>query len=406
MSMIVYPNKLHSALEMVMEEHPINGERYRIVTNDQLLKELVNMVVSWDYEIVEKKCTVLKEEDITELARYINSNRFKVELKNIFKTIACRGSIDDFADILEDFENSYDNSELQKFIFTCLNDGYNEDQSVVYNKTNSFIEYVAVQQIDSEEIYKILSSSDVLITASLLASAGAFEKFRQNLVKIGVIDTTHLYSDCLSRFFLVCGEQAYTDTSVTVLVNVFEGYSYKDKLAFVINLLDKVSIKNLLGMKELYQKIDRCFCNANNKERFESELKKAGVFEKFNKWSSLVTLEVSLGDPRRYAFWKQYVLGGKLYNKADILYIDFGEIVITEFKGKAAGPSYFYTSERFKKSIAYAVTHYSKNEVQRYLYDKHVSGLEGEIYRGEHRGDWEYDFAYYLRTNGIKPVAY
>ncbi|SFO64748.1 hypothetical protein SAMN05216351_1232 [Pseudobutyrivibrio sp. JW11] len=406
MSMIVYPNKLHSALEMVMEEHPIKGERYKMVTNDQRLKELVNMVVSWDYEIVEKKCTVLKESDITELARYINQNKFKVELKNIFKTIALKGSIEDFADILEDFENSYDNEKLKSFIFTCLNDGYKENQSVVYSKTNSFIEYIAAQQIDSEAIYKILSSSDVLITSSQLASDDTFEKFRHNLVQIGIIDTTHLYSDCLSRFFLVCGEQAYADTLVSVLVNVFDGYSYKDKITFVINLLDKVSITNLLRMNQLYQKIRGFFLNTHNAESFKQELKKAGVLDKFEKWSSLVTLEVSLGDPRRYAFWKQYVLGGKLYNKAEILYIDFGEIVITEFKGKAAGPSYFYTSESFKKSIAYAVTHYSKNEVQRYLYDKHVSGFEGEIYRGEHRGDWEYDFTYYLRANGIKPVAY
>lgn len=404
--MIVYPNKLHSALELVMEEHPIKGERYKMVTNDQMLKELVNMVVSWDYAIVEKKCTVLKEDDITELARYINSNKFRVELKNIFKTIACRGSVDDFADILEDFENSYENAELQGFIFTCMNDGYKEDQSVVYNKTNSFMDYIADHQIDSEEIYQILSSSDVLITTSLLARDDTFDKFRQNLVKIGVIDTTHLYSDCLSRFFLVCGEQAYADTLVSVLVNVFDGYSYKDKLAFVINLLDKVSITNLLRMKQLYQKIHSYFWNTKNVESFRQELKKAGVLDKFDKWSSLITLEVSLGDPRRYEFWKQYVLGGKLYNKADILYIDFGEIVITEFKGKAAGPSYFYTSESFKKSIAYAVTHYSMNELRGYLYDKHVSGFKGEIYRGEHRGNWEYDFAYYLRVNGIKTVAY
>ena len=73
-----------------------------------------------------------------------------------------------------------------------------------------------------------------------------FEKYELELMRCGVLKDTLLMQDCLSQFYLYCSRQTYMSKGDSGLIPIFAGYDRENEKLFVINLLKKLSINDLL----------------------------------------------------------------------------------------------------------------------------------------------------------------
>ena len=400
MAIFYSPNKLKEAKVIIKNEHPIKGAGFSYVDDDAELKELVFMVTKWHRDSVKKNCLILEDYQISAIANYIVNNKYQVDVQNLVTTLSERASDDDFFAVLSGWENKYYSKLIKDYIGDAA---ANRKYRLTWEKLG----------INTEKMVPWLVGDSENLSSQIVAQMGTVPssiQYKTNLHNMGVIDDTVLFDECMSLYFLVCSKDALLAEREHTLASAYQSYEIENKIKFVIHFLGLLSFVELYDYKAVYDAISNSMLNNVTKAQFESELQKEGLLEKYKQWGILYRLDQSLDDPERSAFWRNYVLSGKLIDGKEVMAIVFDNFAITEFKGKAAGPCYFYNIDFYKQKIEGRMRWDSKNEFQHYeysLYESYSDGLlsqAGNRGRFTHQGDWKPVFRRALKRCGIEPT--
>lgn len=350
-----YPRRLKSVRLEVEQSHK---EKAKTVFDkeDNYLEELVKKIVSWRLERVIDNGEFLTEEDYHNLADYVPTNRFKVDISNILMLLDIHGTKEDWDKMFFGWQNNYHNNALRLFLANGI-------------KTNQPCKDMLINNGYSPKKTEWIKNQDVIdYLGSHLGNVRSMELFTSTLKEYGVIPNSRIYLKCLASFFLYCDKAAYKQKGDVAVAQLYSGYNQKEKQLFYKNFLMKNSLDDLCKFQTVYERIRSIFKKKYDKDNFLKMLDtlSKGLANKFLDWENLINLEIGFkGDRDRLNFWKQYALGHKVVNFNDyILYIDFGNYIVTERKLKADGPAYFYEKNYFKDVIEFKIRYYSDTKIK------------------------------------------
>lgn len=384
------PNQLIKAKEEIKLAHKrsvsLNDKKFE----EDLFKKFVKILVKTKTTRVLDVARTYEPEMITKLSFYIHTNKFNVNCKNLYIVLLNLANDSDWENIFSEWQDLYQNEEVRKLIvnacskteeFNKFKENNLPDANIDWLKEDNIVDYLCKQfsDVDSEKI------------------------FGDTLTKLGVLFDKQLYITCLKKFLLHCSRLAYLNTETNKLLSSYYGYIESEKIQFIHNFVSKLTIEELDNQERVYEAIKQ---STSIKEKLKEYLKKMGLYDKYSQWMERMKLMLAFeGDRDRFDFWIKYQKGNQIIDtNRDTLYIDFGNYVITEFKGKSAGPTYLFKKEFFNKVVYSEMRYRNKADLRNYLrnlYDRNKA-LERLEHKPINRGWWKI-FSYTLSNYGIEP---
>lgn len=356
--------------------------------NEKEFKNFVRLLVKEKKSKVVNRAKYYDHEYITKLCFYIHTNVFNVNCENLFVALFDLANDSDWEILFSEWQNHYKNNEVREF----LANSFVKSENFIMFKNNS-IPKADLNWLKKENFIEYLCEKFGNVESKIF--------FGKSLNDLGVIYNKQLYITCLKYFLLYCNRKAYLRTETSMILASYNGYAENEKIIFINNFVSKLTIEDLDDHEKIYEAIK----NSNSiKNKLDEYLKEKGTYQKYNQWVERMKLLLAFdGDRDRFDFWIKYQKGNKIIDtNRDTLYIDFGNYVITEFKGKAAGPSYLFEKEYFDSKVWHKLRSMNKVAFQQELLrlSKKGDALERLEHRPSNRGWWKY-FSSILSSYGI-----
>lgn len=398
MAVYVIPINLKRAKEDVLKKHSKEA-RVRNQSKDYL-KELIDRIVKQPYKSLDVFVKLLDYEQMSSVCRYVVTNSYNVPLNNLLRIIDVGASATDIRELIYGWENRY-HADTSNDIRMLLSDLLDKD-----NRLGEAIESMNSNMIELKKWLPNKEFDQILL--DYISKCKKLHEVDKLLVSLGVMEGTCLFTDTRRQYYSICKREAYLNIDDRELARTFQVSDSIQKQKIIVNFLSEVFYSDLIHFIELFNVIDS-FVKKNILHKFHAYLEQNNVLSKYNYWKNIILLQDNL-DPDRFEFWQEYAIGNDIDFDSSIylLYIDFGEYVLTEFKGKAGGPAYLFDKASFKKySISAKSKYWPKAKMQKYLYndlyEKRVKGLLGRM---EHKPSpgWRSDFKNILNKYNIIPI--
>ncbi len=356
--------------------------------NEKYFKDFIKLLVKEKKSKVVNRAKSYDHENITKLCFYVNTNVFDVNCENLFIVLSNLANDSDWETLFCEWQDHYQNNEVREFIANS------------FSNSDEFKKFVN-NSIPKGDLNWLIQKNFIEYLCENFGNVESKVYFGKTLSDLGVIYGKQLYITCLKKFLLYCNRKAYLRTETSILISSYNGYTENEKVIFINNFVSKLTIEDLDDQEKIYEAIK----NSNSiKNKLDEYLKEKGTYQKYNQWVERMKLLLAFdGDRDRFDFWIKYQKGNKIIDtNRDTLYIDFGSYVITEFKGKAAGPSYLFEKEYFDRKVWHKLRSMNKVSFQQELLrlSKKGDALERLEHRPSNRGWWKY-FSSILSSYGI-----
>ncbi len=363
---------------------------------DDSLKQLIYILVKLKPAHVSRFGKERSEADISSLAGYVVTNTLNVNCTNIYALLEEYASPKDWEIMFGNWQNYSERQEPMGFL----------KRGVLTNPR--FQAYLADKDIGQENLSWIDHREKVQILCNYCKGAESLDTYKESLKKFGLIEDTLLMNECLSKFFLNCTVKAYQNAGEINICGAFNKLSSEDKLSMIINFVKVFTLQELKKYMGVCQTFES---EANNKkfaDKLKSKLRTNLLADKYDKWINALKIVEAFADdedPYRREYWLRFsdqsvneiTRFGDLTNQ--VLIMDFGRYVITEFGEKAAGKAYLFTKEYFDKNYKWYISFHAKNE---YIHkvNKDINAFEKLKHFPPYGGWWDiFDDA--LRKYGI-----
>lgn len=392
----VYPHELQRVHENIKKIHK-NMAMAGFSENE--IYELVKKLVKKEKNSLKTYVKLLSKKQCIGVASYIPYNNLKLDCTNLFATIEIAGIDEAWWQLFLDFQNCYTNHDVADFLCT--------DQGINILKSSS-----ETNEIDRFCTEWLSEKDKVCYLCNQFGQVGSKEDFQHNLRNIGLSDNRKLYISCMDKYMLYCSKDVLLATSAEELVSLFDKYNADDKILFIVNILKKIiDAKHLRSLRSLYQRVKNFLKIKYNEQLFFLKMNEENLMNAYKKWANLINIEIIFsGDKNRIAFWSRYagtVEAMDIHSADGSMYFEFKNCIITEFKGKAAGPVYIYSKTFFKLNIFTNFIDMKKSAFQSYQYNLYSRNYENEnIRRLEHKpspehnpyDNWMHTFKFILKN--------
>jgi len=361
------------AKRVIKRYHTNTGEISKIERSD--INQLVDKIVKIPEEKLYAFGMTLSKREIYALCQYAPLNYLKVEIAKIYDILMYRMDQKAFLYLYQQWTRNYKNRECNEFLLEllALKPMFAQAVQKYGISLGLFLEW-----IDSENIAAAVGKSCLNILGEELS-------LEQQLGRFGIYGESLLHRDCQYYFYTYCSREEYLKADQEELkkvVNRYKQNDLKDLKQFLVHFVRVMEMEQL----EKYLGV----CNELAKITGEPDSKQFSVFfrdvpsqiiAKYKVWLNILNVNEVFGNDERSIFWKEYALYGiyKFYRYSGAFVMEFHEIKIVEFKGKANGPAYFYEKSYFDKNLQYKVQH-EKNGDLRQILLHHTDFLERETH--------------------------
>lgn len=359
---------------------------------DNEFKRFVTLLIKTSKSRVVDIAKSYDHEFITKLSSYIHTNKSN---ENFFLVLYKLANDSDWKIIFSEWQNHFQNNEVKEFLANSCS----KSEEFIKFKNNT-IPKVDLTWLKEKNIIEYLCEKFGNVESSKL--------FGEILNKHAVLKDKQLYWTCLKYFLLYCNRRAYLNTKTNDILISFQGYIDNEKLIFINNFIYKLTIEDLDNQIDIYKTIKNCITIKNKLEEY---LREKGTFAKYNQWLERMKLMLAFkGDRDRFDFWVKYLKGNKIIDTNYNLCIDFGNVVIIEFK--IIGYAYFFYSSYFYQNIRNKLSGASERQLKDFLNRHFYENSENPkfnniaIKRLKHSSGgrkWWSDFKYNLNSCSIYP---
>lgn len=391
MKFVYTPNNLIKTREKIAREHNIVSKETYVTYTKEEIKNLIFRVVGWEKYSVKMNAYSLRDDEVKALIDYIPRNEYGVNLENIFMVYKYRKTEVMDAILYFQWQDYYSNVECNNFIIDLLK--YDE----------KFILFIRNKGLTESAMIKVLSSNNIISALGKEIYDDGRKKGYLSIEKMilnhGIRKESRLSIDIISNFYSYCDRKAYLGVLPEDLLGIIKGYSVEQLKGFLYNFLTEMKLNDLEKYTLLLNYLEG-ITGSKGTERFRkffdtfSEL----LVYKYIQWVGNKKLEIL--NTERYQFWKQFekLSETKIYQRSNSIVMEFEDVYISEFLGKAMGPIYVYDKEYFDKKIKKYFSSESNAKLRSLLYNKWKIGEAGILLHREHLPSpgWERYFRRYV----------
>ena len=379
------PKRLQQSREEITLQHKKTKKRPKLVKDEQFRK-FIQTLASLKNRQVKARAFSLSDTETDSIAAYIPHNYYDVNMKNLFLIFEYRSTERVCSILFDQWQESYQNKECNKFIYQSLDD----DKSL----------QVCVQQRHmSIDLFKsILQDEDVpgrflqeIIHRPYLKG----QKLSEKMAFLGIQEGTLLRSECEFQFYVFCEKDDYLIVSKLELLEIVKKYTkrnYGMLKKFLKNFLSKLELKDLQEFQALAEYLQTITGdNAIHKKQFDGFFQGFSpvLIQKYIDWTNLFKIQRFFGWDERSRFWKQYrFVTVQKYRPSNSIIMEFKNYYAVEFLGRGMGPLYIFPKGYFESKLKYRLNRYDNNQMRQELLH---NTNDSERYRKEHRGYWQSD---------------
>ena len=388
------PRKLQKVRIDLSDQHKKTNSVSKAVDNKEL-RDLIMSLTSMDLKRIHIRAHALSDRELALIAAYIPHNYYVVDMENLFRVMELRSDESLWGILYDSWQDSYQNTECNKFFFHSLK---NNDNLISFLRMNhmgsGFFGSVLKERSIPERYLKEVTQPAVMQKMT----------FAERMAWFGIHEDARLFKDCRNLFYIYCRGQDYLQVNEADLLKIVENYKKNDNTmlkGFLQNFLSKLELRELQD----YQIIAGYFMkltgeNTGGDKRFMDFFIDfpQEIIQKYTDWLNRCKLLKIFGQDERSSFWKQYRFVNVLrYNKSNAIVMEFKDHFAVEFLGQSTGPAYIFSRNFFKKNLQARMIQYDNARMRRELYNTNVA----DRYRKEHRGGWEGDLHSYIMNHNI-----
>lgn len=360
--------------------------------NEKGFKDFIKLLVKEKKSKVVNRAKSYDHENITKLCFYVNTNVFNVNCENLFIVLFSLANDSDWETLFCEWQDHYQNNEVKEFL------------SKSYHKSDNFKKFKD-NYIPKGDLNWLNEKNFIEYLCENFGNVESKVYFGKTISDLGVIYGKQLYITCLKKFLLYCNRKAYLRTETSMLISSYNGYTENEKVIFINNFVSKLTIEDLDDQEKIYEAIKN---STSIKNKLDEYLKEKGTYLKYYQWMDRMKLMLAFdGDKDRFDFWIRYLKGFNVTYLNEILWIDFGKVVVIEFK--KIGCAYFFDGSYFNKHIRYQLSSIRKSYLAGFFNNffdqrdkpKDISKALRKIKHHGGKTKWWSEFSYALSEYGI-----
>ncbi len=389
---IYAPNKLIQVVSKIEEQFPLTAKIQPDISSEALKKLVLEINGRKHEELPAFAVTVTKQERQS-LCRYMRTNSYHVDLSKIAIVISERMDRTCFSLLYNSWEFAPDCIEALKILGQFDNEKY---------RPMDF-------KLDVGLLTKWANASNPLAAVVRNLSEMNSNKKISDILQEYFTPGRPIIWDCENIFFTTATLGQFHFEGDIKVKEILDRVSNKERERIILRLL-KVAMNYRLELNKfpkVYSVAEKLWKKPDSGlfPRNEDELKNV-----YRWWYNYNTAKTVIGndmvngkaDPRRMLFWQKYFGLCECHHnvKHDMLIMDFGDYVATEFK-IYPGPAYIFVYSFYVGPVKHNMVQLSTSKLKGWIFNEWKNNNSGIPSREIHNASWEYNQTWALKKCGI-----
>ncbi len=371
---VYIPNYLTAKIEEIVQAHPLTADAPQRIS-DTALKELVLRIDKKEYAALEMFSELLSNREVNSLCYYLKNNVHRGELKKVTTIIYYRMTQSYFQLVFEMWQQAPGCAEILQLL---------GDTEINYMPDQFQIErgYLTAWSNSSKPL-------DAL--AQFTRERGQGQNLSEKVAKMGIRAESLLGLECRRRCLVHGKLEEFIAEGDERIRGILEASTNEQKTTVILRLLycAKQDIVQLFDFKKVHTMAKVRWGEPNSGRFPDGHPEEFAVYRHWCNYLLVYTAFRADADPQRFLFWREYLhlCSCSRYGKHGMIIMDFDGYVATEFEGRAAGPVYIMSAQKFEMKIQQSLRYYNTTELKSHLNQSSIH--DRAFTRIEHRGSWQ-----------------